>query len=153
MFCTNGAVLPRAGRKRNSTYVAGLLGAAGLVILIGTVGFFWDLRRRRRAAAAHAANVRDLIPAAPSGVWRGAQVSKQGGEYGFASHNAELCVSARGFIGTACNQGGRSGSRPYVECPSGHHNMPRMERGVAVSCCWVSVLVRLDPQRLVAGMI
>ena len=59
--------------------LTGLLGAAGLVVLLGTVGFLWDLRRRRRAAAAHAASVRDLIPAAPSGVWRGAQVTKPGG--------------------------------------------------------------------------
>ena len=71
--------------KLNCHALAGLLGAAGLVVLLGTVGFVWDLRRRRRAAAAHAASVRDLIPAAPSGVWRGAQVAKQGGVHGIMS--------------------------------------------------------------------
>ena len=74
--------MPCAGLNLSITLTrrAGLLGAAGLVVLIGTVGFRWDLRRRRRAAAArNGGNVRDLIPAAPSGVWRGAQTDKPGG--------------------------------------------------------------------------
>ena len=66
--------------RHPGTCRAGLLGAAGLVVLIGTVGFLWDLRRRRRAAVArNGGNVRDLIPAAPSGVWRGAQTDKPQG--------------------------------------------------------------------------